>query len=154
MRFIICKLTLYVYSIKSVTHTALFNAMLVSVHYSNCVLLLINKVYTDPLECHCILCCINITLFFCATRVYLQSDVIWFAELCVYLSPGIHQCHTFNSKAFVLAPSSWSLWNPNSVLQIEDNTGGSVLLYLHRIHLHRFNMRGRLVKCTEGHRYK
>ncbi len=93
-------------------------------------------------------------LFFCATRVYLQSDVIWFAELCVYLSPGIHQCHTFNSKAFVLAPSSWSLWNPNSVLQIEDNTGGSVLLYLHRIHLHRFNMRGRLVKCTEGHRYK
>jgi len=38
--------------------------------------------------------------------------------------------HTFNSKAFVLAPSSWSLWNPNSELQVEDrqHTGGSVLL--------------------------
>lgn len=28
--------------------------------------------------------------------------------------------HTFNSKAFILAPSSWSLWNPNSELQVED----------------------------------
>lgn len=40
------------------------------------------------------------------------------------------QWHTFNSKAFVMAPSSWSLWNPNSELQVEDrkHTGVSVIV--------------------------
>lgn len=37
---------------------------------------------------------------------------------------------TFNSKAFVLAPSSWSLWNPNSELQAKDNTEAVLLLQL------------------------
>lgn len=44
--------------------------------------------------------------------------------------------HTFNSKAFVLAPSSWILWNPNSELQVVDrHTGGSKLLGSKQIYL-------------------
>lgn len=140
---------------KSVTHTALFCTIRC---LSSCIWLLINKVY--PLKCHCIVYCINCMLFFflcamwlhCADWCCIVISLIWLAELCVYLSraPSVSYTRTFNSKAFVLAPSSWSLWNPNSVLQIEDNTGGSVLLYLHRIHLHRFNMRGRLIKMHRG----